>query len=810
MKKFKKLRKSFSGKMLGGMFAMVSCMFVQAQQPTVKVPNNCTVVVAGAGGTTGAGGIAGHGGVVVMPDPFTPSGYFQLLSNGTTPLSWRLYGDISFNSGSLSQSKAVGSPTEPIYSYNKNPRLSEYNDPSGGTLARSKGRVRVTYETTYCNSSIEFDIYKRYPVMGPPYDHIPPIIGPDCWEANTSYTYSVDQIASDNPGDEIGVDEYYWSGIPAGAINVYTSADKSSITFTTGSTVPVSATLKCCFGRANPWGGTPSTCVEKSIGTIPSAPDIIIPDCVLISETEFEIEVTEITGYEYHWSSSNTAWIFPATGAEITVSNLGYGSDKMFLKVINTAVYEDSEGLCGFAEFEYEIGRSYDDSIDISGEACLEAGETYEFKIEPLEAQGNFTGWLPPQTPVLWTIESYENNAHTVVLIKVPDGTPAGTYTIEAFSCSDEPENIISLQVNVRPEAPEKATGSDFEDFCVSWGDTGNITLSVTPVGDNYQWTYPSGWTLVSAADDEETIILSPDGESTGTISVVFLDEEGCGSEAVSWEVLPFPVAPDDFSQGSCWDYDIVSDIVVATNTITIDNAPDPFEGDYSVTAPTGVVYDYDVDINGVITLTLYGDAPVDNNDNIEGLEIAYVNQDSCESEPIEFPINFDANGFGLSYTPGGSFDMFQVTGANVGSATIEWTVDGGAPPSGSVPFPYLLLLEHPHSFEQVCVEIVFDSCTTILCEGLEQNFNMKSAPLNENTGIKVYPNPNKGTFSIELENVIKSANVHIYDIQGRLINERTLKKGENTLTENIPAGVYMLLINVDGKISAHKMQVNN
>src|SRR5690554_577238 len=189
MKKFKKLRKSFSGKMLGGMFAMVSCMFVQAQQPTVKVPNNCTVVVAGAGGTTGAGGIAGHGGVVVMPDPFTPSGYFQLLSNGTTPLSWRLYGDISFNSGSLSQSKAVGSPTEPIYSYNKNPRLSEYNDPSGGTLARSKGRVRVTYQTPYCNSHIEFDIYKRYPVGGGlPDNYIPPIVGPDCWQPDKTYT----------------------------------------------------------------------------------------------------------------------------------------------------------------------------------------------------------------------------------------------------------------------------------------------------------------------------------------------------------------------------------------------------------------------------------------------------------------------------------------------------------------------------------------------------------------------------------------------------------------------------------------------
>ena len=99
--------------------------------------------------------------------------------------------------------------------------------------ARSKGRVVVSYDNRKCEGKIKFDVFKRYK-NDKRKNLVPPILGPDCLLPNTTYTYSVDPIASDNPSDEIGFDRYYWSGLPESVENIYSAADNSTVTFTTG------------------------------------------------------------------------------------------------------------------------------------------------------------------------------------------------------------------------------------------------------------------------------------------------------------------------------------------------------------------------------------------------------------------------------------------------------------------------------------------------------------------------------------------------------------------------------------------------
>jgi hypothetical protein len=222
-------------------------------QPVVSVPPTCTVVVPGTGGVAGPGGIVGSGGIVVMPDDMGAAGVFNINPMGNTILSWGLAGDLSV--GPISQpapavQSAGGVLNLFITSYNKSVRYSETLPPSADYLARSKGRVRISYTNpgATCGGGISFDIFKEYvnngwPNSGTQEGYVPEIIGPDCWEPNTTYTYSVDQIASDNYGDGIGGDEYYWDISPVlGAF--YTSADKSSITFTTPGIVSGAYTIQ--------------------------------------------------------------------------------------------------------------------------------------------------------------------------------------------------------------------------------------------------------------------------------------------------------------------------------------------------------------------------------------------------------------------------------------------------------------------------------------------------------------------------------------------------------------------------------------
>lgn len=800
-------KKSLSGKMLLGMLAMMVCTFVQAQV-TVTVPITFEVVVAGTGGTLGLGGKVGNNGVVVMPDP--GDGDFTINDDGTILHNWRLWGDLSFDDDEKNQLKSATTAPTSIYSYNANIRGSETSE-----LARSKGRMYISYDRGGCASYVEFDVFKQYS------SSLPPIVGESCWIPDKAYTYSVDQIASDNLGDEIGVDDYYWTiykdNIPqTEELLLYYSADKSSITLQTPTDISGDWYIECCFGRANPWGGPPSSCVTMTIGVEPVKPSLDMPACVSVGESSLVIEVINpVAGYIYEWSSINTPWrFFPetepnsgiGTGSEITVNNLGSGAGTVYLTVKNP--------LCGEpVEFEYPLNRYFTPAVSIlAEETCLTPGESYTFSIDPSVADfNNYTKWLIDNDPIEentpWKIDINginTNLTHSVVDIIVPETAIAGDYTLKAYSCSDT--NFVFIPITVRPKTPQKAINSDFENICMDWGSTDTIQLSVTPPGINYQWTIPPNW---SGNSTTETITLTPNGENGGTISVMVLDDDGCSSAPVSWEAVFPDFNPTRFTLGGCWDYDIVNENVVATNTITVSGVPIPFTGDYIIT-PEELVYDYSIDGNGIITLTVFGDVPVDNDDEIIGLKIAY---EGCgTSEPVDFPLTFDANGIILSYLENwAGNDLYSVNSPS--STPVRWTVDG-VEVTGNT--STILILPHTGSAPEVCAEVEIDGCTTILCTPNETPafktgvFENNLEILNRNNQINIYPNPNKGTFSIDLEKVNKSAEVKVFDVQGRLVSEHTLKKGENILNESVSTGTYMLLIDVDGKISAHKIQINN
>lgn len=185
-------------------------------QPTVDVPPACNVVVAGSGGTTGFGGTVGSGGIIIMPDPYN-YGTFTINQNGTSANSWFLLGDLSIAPNTYGNSaiqSLTGSTTANIMSFNKDVRQSE-----SASLARSIGRVTIPYDDSLCSSSIYFTVYKQYS------DSLPPIVGPDCWLPDSTYTYSVDQIASDNLPDGIGLDMYYWTVKDQNNTVVYDSRD---------------------------------------------------------------------------------------------------------------------------------------------------------------------------------------------------------------------------------------------------------------------------------------------------------------------------------------------------------------------------------------------------------------------------------------------------------------------------------------------------------------------------------------------------------------------------------------------------------
>lgn len=789
-------------------------------QPVVRVPSTCNVVVAGTGvgAVTGFGGQVGNGGIVCMPDPFDDSssaGNFNVITNGTTITGWSLLGDLSAQTPNNPPSSGIYSAGAVtllnIQSYNKNLRPAEYAPLyplSNAKWARSKGRVTLSYSANPCGGSITFEVLKKYDNISPSW--VPPIVGPDCIEPNKTYTFSVDQIASDNANDAIGFDKYYWFGIPSGATNTYTSADNSSITFTTGPSV-TQTTLKCYYGRCNDWDadtGSVTTGVSKTLNVLPTQPSFSssqpLNSCLNTGVTSFPIVIFgPVASYTYTLTAPGTPWV-------ITNNSLGNwtvttGTDNN----PGTLILSVNNGFCAPVTFPFTINRNFvAPSASISAPTCVTAGTTNNAFSILTNAVLNPTTWT---LPAGWSVTAGSaNSTNSAFNVTVPAGTPAGAYTVTAKSNSCP--GIISRVVNVRPATPVFTATSP---TCVTRGTTPITNIAISPIAGisatGYTWTLPTGWTCSANCNTVNPTFI-PNGTTAGpvTLTVTVTGTGGCNSTA-SRIINYNPVAPNSITT-SCFNFG-----VAGSTTVTVANRPSPFFGTYTVTSsPTGLFSTYSVNATGIITLNTLATAS-----GIYNLTITH-NSPSCGSSSTTFPVTVAGNGASVAITanvPGaGNCDQYNISGAPVGS-TFAWFVNGVQVTNSltvNIFGTTLTLCGNSGTPSSVCVNVTSGGCTTRVCAPVVGTHSAKNGNLDGNgtknnllDKIKIYPNPTDGNFSILVTDYKESATALLADSTGKEIASYNLSKGENKIeNESIASGTYLVILQVDGKQETRQLIV--
>lgn len=821
---------------IASVFLSASFGFAQA----VRVPSNCTVVIPGTGGTVGAGGFVGDGGKVSMPDP-GGGGTFDFIIAGTpTSASWTLKGDISNTNvtpNSNPAQPATGSSAN-IFTCNKNLRVSEGLAPSLTSWARSKGHVRLDYAQSGCRGQVLiFEIFKSFTAS--PLTNVPKIIGPSCLKPNTVYTYSVDPIVSDNINDAIGVDSYYWSGIPASYLppntDFYTSADVSSITFKTGASVSI-INLVCCYGRVNPTAnnvdggpstfttlaGSHSTCVGKQLLVAPTQPAFISVSANLTSLTTMNATVNPsaclptgqntftltypnpATGQNYAWTCTNSNWTFsPNTTATttLTVNTQGDNSPQTITLTI-------TGNTCDPVIFNYKINRSFAAPLTIiptvAGNTCLNStssGNTYS--IGP-NASGNSVVWSIQNPSGLTGITLVNPTSPTVTINTA--GTAGGSFTLVATSGTAPCNSTsITLPINVRPAAPT-ISGS----ACITRGTTATTAIScnAVPGATGYTWnlTGAPGWTC-SLNCTTNTPTFVPNGTTAGpvSISVTALGVAGCNSSASANFIVNYnPVIPTS-TVSSCLN-------VGATNaTITVSN-PQNF-GTYTVSStPAGITGSIlgNAMVGGVIPLTIP-------NTLTAGSYTLVINHSTTSCTPSVNSANLVRTvGAGISVAltanvPGvGNSDQYTVTGAT--GASLVWKVNNVVVTSnGSTVNIFgntLTLAGNNAAPTSVCVEATSGGCTRRACA---PTLGTHSARQNSSTtpidGILIYPNPNDGNFTIEVKSFKETATATLTDMTGKEIGNYTLTKGENKIkNKNLSSGTYIVILQIDGKTESRQL----
>ena len=532
----------------------------------VTVPSGCTVKVAGTGGSIALNQV-GDGGVVAMPDNYAGGNFSCTVPAGYSQGSWSLKGDLSVTTTTFHDAVIQPSGTLSAYSiqsYNKFRRPTEGAAGSvAAKLAKSKGKVSISYINGPCNGvGMSFEVYKTYTVP-------PAIVGPNCLTAGVSCTFSVDRVASDNTGDNIGFDQYYWTGLPPYISGTfYASADNSSITFTPSSIPVAGITIKCCLGRANPWDGgttdiqalTGTACVTKFIGAEPVAPIISSPNmpsgqafttpavCVNTGSNPLILSYNVApAGTTYTWSTLSNWTISSSTSGTTTTTlvNLDNNSGELKLRVTNS---------CTSKDFIYKINRIFTSAVAINGTSCIATGTNYNYTIGTgTNATINTAIWSISPTPATGSFNISLNSLTTTATVNASALVPPGQYTLTAtsqgFSYNGFPcVGSITKTINVAPPVPAFVSTAP---TCVLKGGTAVTSIqAVSVVGATYAWdlTQAPGWTILNDATATSAIpTFYPTGTTAGpvTIRVKRTGTNGCDSGFATLQINYIAIVTD-------------------------------------------------------------------------------------------------------------------------------------------------------------------------------------------------------------------------------------------------------------------------
>lgn len=80
---------------------------------------------------------------------------------------------------------------------------------------------------------------------------------------------------------------------------------------------------------------------------------------------------------------------------------------------------------------------------------------------------------------------------------------------------------------------------------------------------------------------------------------------------------------------------------------------------------------------------------------------------------------------------------------------------------------------------------------------------------INSHSDFTLYPNPNNGTFTLELSKMnFKAASLQVYDITGRLCYHEPINNSKSTIKVNLMSGTYFVKLLVDDEIMTKKVMV--
>jgi hypothetical protein len=355
----------------------------------------------------------------------------------------------------------------------------------------------------------------------------------------------------------------------------------------------------------------------------------------------------------------------------------------------------------------------------------------------------------PDATSYTWTLPSGWTGSSTTNSISATVGANSGNITVTANNaCGSSTAQTLAITVNTVPSQPGAISGTT--NVCEATTQT--YSVAAVPGASSYTWTLPSGWTGSSTSD---TIQVSA-GSNGGTITVIA--NNGCGSstaQTINITVNPLPNVSANASATAVCAGGQVTLTGSGANTYTWSGGVS--DGVAFTPSSTATYTVTGTDANGcsntaqiTITVNSLPNVTVSNNANTLTANQAGATYQWIDCNNNNAPISGANN---QSFTP-----------TTDGSYAVVVTLNG-------------------------CVDT--SACQTITITGLDTQASSKLP-------FSIYPNPNRGNFTIQ---GTKGGVFELIDVTGKVIHTYIITNTQQTVNENIPAGMYFVREKESGRI---------
>ena len=346
--------------------------------------------------------------------------------------------------------------------------------------------------------------------------------------------------------------------------------------------------------------------------------------------------------------------------------------------------------------------------------------------------------------------------------------TDAGSYTcVVTGDCGSVTSNSATLTLSTPTTDPASVSATD---TIICSGESTTLTYSGGS-GDTFVWYSGScGGTQVGTGNN---LSVSP----TSTTTYYGRWENSCGESSclnVTITVSTEITANAGNDDNTC------------TDTYTLSaNDPTPGTGQWTISSGSGTFADAS-DPNTTLTIAsspVVATWTITNGSCVSSDNVTITQLDSTEitTQPVSVT---DANlGDTVEFT-------VVATGSNL---TYQWQLNANDI-SGATSDTYTINGVTTADTGTYTV-VVSGDCGSVTSEGAVLAIVVSDLQTLNELGVKLYPNPTNGDFTIAFNKITDLYNVSIVNANGKVVYNSTMNERENRITLNLPAGIYTVKV---------------